>query len=193
MNGLSVNELCCLFCCPPCPSKIVAKLAFLPPQPTYKLIVNGDQTLYPPPPSEQTALHNTNNRSSTTGANSVSATPTTNGTNNTNNSSGNIFTNFIQVSLNRLIGFGHVLKTDIIIGIEVVGNSSMLKYCLLTVVRSTSLPTKRQPVYAASSAHKRENRHDGQSRVAVRTIGARTPRMLSYTDRTRPSDRLFVR
>ncbi len=46
MNGLTVSELCCLFCCPPCPAQIVAKLAFLPPQPTYKLIINGDQT-YP--------------------------------------------------------------------------------------------------------------------------------------------------
>ena len=57
MNGLSVNELCCLFCCPPCPSQIVAKLAFLPPSPTYKLIINGDQTVYP---SQQqlTALNN---------------------------------------------------------------------------------------------------------------------------------------
>ena len=33
--GLSFSELCCLFCCPPCPSKIAAKLAFLPPEPTY--------------------------------------------------------------------------------------------------------------------------------------------------------------
>lgn len=35
MNGLSFRELCCLFCCPPCPSKIASKLAFLPPEPTY--------------------------------------------------------------------------------------------------------------------------------------------------------------
>ncbi|VVC95165.1 unnamed protein product [Leptidea sinapis] len=35
MNGLSFSELCCLFCCPPCPGKIAAKLAFLPPEPTY--------------------------------------------------------------------------------------------------------------------------------------------------------------
>lgn len=35
MNGLSFSELCCLFCCPPCPGKIAAKLAFLPPDPTY--------------------------------------------------------------------------------------------------------------------------------------------------------------
>lgn len=46
MNGLSVGELCCLFCCPPFPSHIVAKLAFLPPPPTYKLIISGDQTIY---------------------------------------------------------------------------------------------------------------------------------------------------
>ncbi len=38
MNGLSVSELCCLFCCPPCPSRIAAKLAFLPPEPTYSLL-----------------------------------------------------------------------------------------------------------------------------------------------------------
>ncbi|CAK1540216.1 unnamed protein product [Leptosia nina] len=35
MNGLTFGELCCLFCCPPCPGKIAAKLAFLPPEPTY--------------------------------------------------------------------------------------------------------------------------------------------------------------
>ncbi len=40
MNGLSLNDLFCLFCCPPLPSKIVSKLAFLPPTPTYKLIIN---------------------------------------------------------------------------------------------------------------------------------------------------------
>ena len=33
--GLSFSELCCLFCCPPRPSRIAAKLAFLPPEPTY--------------------------------------------------------------------------------------------------------------------------------------------------------------
>lgn len=38
MNGLSVSELCCLFCCPPCPGRIAAKLAFLPPEPTYALL-----------------------------------------------------------------------------------------------------------------------------------------------------------
>ncbi len=35
--GLSLSELCCLFCCPPCPSKIAAKLAFLPPEKTYEV------------------------------------------------------------------------------------------------------------------------------------------------------------
>ncbi|RWS23574.1 alpha/beta hydrolase-like protein [Leptotrombidium deliense] len=38
MNGLSLSELCCLFCCPPCPGRIAAKLAFLPPEATYTLI-----------------------------------------------------------------------------------------------------------------------------------------------------------
>ncbi|CAG9581664.1 unnamed protein product [Danaus chrysippus] len=35
MTCNSFSELCCLFCCPPCPGKIAAKLAFLPPEPTY--------------------------------------------------------------------------------------------------------------------------------------------------------------
>lgn len=58
MNTLSVRDLCCLFCCPPFPSRIAAKLgkylmfidiekylselfiqAFLPPEPTYSLHV----------------------------------------------------------------------------------------------------------------------------------------------------------
>ncbi|NWT60985.1 AB17A protein, partial [Erythrocercus mccallii] len=38
MNGLSISQLCCLFCCPPCPSRIAAKLAFLPPEPTYAMV-----------------------------------------------------------------------------------------------------------------------------------------------------------
>ncbi|XP_061680135.1 alpha/beta hydrolase domain-containing protein 17A [Syngnathoides biaculeatus] len=38
MNSLSVGELCGLFCCPPCPGRIAAKLAFLPPEPTYAFI-----------------------------------------------------------------------------------------------------------------------------------------------------------
>ncbi|MEQ2160097.1 hypothetical protein GOODEAATRI_029990, partial [Goodea atripinnis] len=42
MNGLSVRELCCLFCCPPCPSRIAAKLAFLPPEPTYAFLPDPD-------------------------------------------------------------------------------------------------------------------------------------------------------
>ncbi|XP_054160206.1 alpha/beta hydrolase domain-containing protein 17B-like [Oppia nitens] len=44
MNGLSFSELCCLFCCPPCPAKIAAKLAFLPPEPTYSLVSDTTQT-----------------------------------------------------------------------------------------------------------------------------------------------------
>lgn len=42
MNGLSFSEICCLFCCPPCPSKIAAKLAFLPPEPTYNIQAHED-------------------------------------------------------------------------------------------------------------------------------------------------------
>lgn len=38
MNGFSLGELCWLFCCPPCPSRIAAKLAFLPPEPTYAMV-----------------------------------------------------------------------------------------------------------------------------------------------------------
>nr|XP_055112936.1 alpha/beta hydrolase domain-containing protein 17A-like [Symphalangus syndactylus] len=38
MNGLSLSELCCLFCCPPCPGRIAANLAFLPPEATYSLV-----------------------------------------------------------------------------------------------------------------------------------------------------------
>lgn len=44
MNGLSFSELCCLFCCPPCPSVIASKLAFLPPEPTYTIQELGDGT-----------------------------------------------------------------------------------------------------------------------------------------------------
>ncbi|KAG1971488.1 alpha/beta hydrolase domain-containing protein 17C [Pimephales promelas] len=35
--NFSLGELCWLFCCPPCPSRIAAKLAFLPPEPTYSI------------------------------------------------------------------------------------------------------------------------------------------------------------
>lgn len=117
MNGLSVSELCCLFCCPPCPSKIVAKLAFLPPQPTYKLIVNGDQTLYPLPPTEQTALHGNGNGGGGSAANGRSngssasaaannSNPSSNAANNNaannsngNNTNGNVFTNLMNVNI----------------------------------------------------------------------------------------------
>ncbi|KAE8631602.1 hypothetical protein XENTR_v10001248 [Xenopus tropicalis] len=42
MNGFSIKELCCVFCCPPCPGTIAAKLAFVPPQPTYAVIPEPD-------------------------------------------------------------------------------------------------------------------------------------------------------
>ncbi len=44
MNGLSISDLCGLFCCPPCPSRIAAKLAFLPPEPTYALLPDLEST-----------------------------------------------------------------------------------------------------------------------------------------------------
>lgn len=45
MNALGCRELCSLFCCPPCPAKIAAKLAFLPPEPTYT-ITSDDATTF---------------------------------------------------------------------------------------------------------------------------------------------------
>ncbi|CAL8308939.1 unnamed protein product [Lota lota] len=49
MNGLSLSELCCLFCCPPCPGRIAAKLAFLPPEPTYTLLPDLEAGAAPAP------------------------------------------------------------------------------------------------------------------------------------------------
>ena len=44
MNGLTIPELCFLFCCPPLPSRIAAKLAFIPPEPTYSIDDEADGT-----------------------------------------------------------------------------------------------------------------------------------------------------
>lgn len=38
MNGLSLSEVCYLFCCPPCPGNIAAKVAFQPPEPSYVFV-----------------------------------------------------------------------------------------------------------------------------------------------------------
>lgn len=46
MNGLSFSELCCLFCCPPCPGRIAAKLAFLPPEATYSFTPDETNTKF---------------------------------------------------------------------------------------------------------------------------------------------------
>ena len=46
MNGLSFSELCCLFCCPPCPGQIAAKLAFLPPEATYTFLPDETNTKF---------------------------------------------------------------------------------------------------------------------------------------------------
>lgn len=56
MNGLSVSELCCLFCCPPCPSRIAAKLAFLPPEPTYALVPDLEAGPVPAGPTGTSSL-----------------------------------------------------------------------------------------------------------------------------------------
>lgn len=45
MNGVSWKDLCCLFCCPPCPSSIASKLAFLPPEATYSFLPTPDNKL----------------------------------------------------------------------------------------------------------------------------------------------------
>ncbi|CAO1315884.1 unnamed protein product [Diamesa tonsa] len=37
MEELSFKQICQLFCCPPCPSRITAKMAFLPPKITYTI------------------------------------------------------------------------------------------------------------------------------------------------------------
>lgn len=37
---VSFRDLCSLFCCPPLPSSIVAKLAFMPPDPSYRILTS---------------------------------------------------------------------------------------------------------------------------------------------------------
>lgn len=37
-KGPSAVDLCCIFCCPPCPNNIVSKLAFIPPKRSYEFI-----------------------------------------------------------------------------------------------------------------------------------------------------------
>lgn len=37
---VSLRDLCSLFCCPPLPSSIVAKLAFMPPEPSYRILTS---------------------------------------------------------------------------------------------------------------------------------------------------------
>uniref|UniRef100_A0A914DS09 Protein ABHD13 n=1 Tax=Acrobeloides nanus TaxID=290746 RepID=A0A914DS09_9BILA len=41
---VSFRDLCNLFCCPPIPSAIVSKLAFMPPEPSYRIITNPDNS-----------------------------------------------------------------------------------------------------------------------------------------------------
>lgn len=44
MNGFSLADICCLLCCPPVPSRIAAKLAFVPPEPSYTIVTKEDGT-----------------------------------------------------------------------------------------------------------------------------------------------------
>lgn len=46
MTSLTCRELCRLFCCPPCPGSIAAKLAFIPPDPTYGVIPTENPNNY---------------------------------------------------------------------------------------------------------------------------------------------------
>ncbi|KAF8567645.1 Alpha/beta hydrolase domain-containing protein 17C [Paragonimus westermani] len=48
MNDLTCNSICRLFCCPPVPSKIAAKLAFMPPPASYEFLTsieNGENKM----------------------------------------------------------------------------------------------------------------------------------------------------
>lgn len=36
--GGFLGTMCCAFCCPPCPSKVTEKFAFIPPEPSYALL-----------------------------------------------------------------------------------------------------------------------------------------------------------
>uniref|UniRef100_A0A3B3I6C1 Abhydrolase domain containing 17A, depalmitoylase n=2 Tax=Oryzias latipes TaxID=8090 RepID=A0A3B3I6C1_ORYLA len=68
MNGLSLSELCCLFCCPPCPSRIAAKLAFLPPDPSYTFL--PDPEVAPAAPCGTQAQRSQTGAASTAGSGS---------------------------------------------------------------------------------------------------------------------------
>lgn len=39
---ISIRDLCSLFCCPPFPSSIVSKLAFMPPESSYRIVASND-------------------------------------------------------------------------------------------------------------------------------------------------------
>lgn len=69
MNGLSFSEVCCLFCCPPCPSRIAAKLAFLPPEPTYTFLPEPDTG--PPAPGQGISTTRVRSSASVSGSGNV--------------------------------------------------------------------------------------------------------------------------
>lgn len=43
---ITIKDLCCLFCCPPLPSSIVSKLAFMPPESSYRIVQHDSQRLF---------------------------------------------------------------------------------------------------------------------------------------------------
>lgn len=43
---VSFRDLCSLFCCPPFPSAIVSKLAFMPPEPSYRIITTLEENVW---------------------------------------------------------------------------------------------------------------------------------------------------
>jgi len=48
LSWLSIRKLCSIFCCPPLPSYIAAKLAFVPPQPSYMIVESDSETNHTP-------------------------------------------------------------------------------------------------------------------------------------------------
>ncbi|GIY74858.1 hypothetical protein CDAR_73221 [Caerostris darwini] len=45
LPGISIIDLCWVFCCPPCPRSITEKIAFMPPVPTYEVAPTKSETI----------------------------------------------------------------------------------------------------------------------------------------------------
>ena len=93
----TIKDLCCIFCCPPWPSKVVAKLAFLPPNASYEFIKLSE--------SNQNNNNNSevqnNNSSSSNNNNSDNDTETTNVPCASNKSLKNKSSNILSLKLMR--------------------------------------------------------------------------------------------